>query len=130
MRIYIGGAHNGKRDFVKNLLVAEGNVDVQWIEGALPSIGTTPIVIAGIERWLDETVLSEEQAVAHVLEACANREVVFILTEIGRGIVPIEASQRYLRDVCGRLYQRLFHDATEVTRVWYGIPQIIKGGEN
>lgn len=127
MRIYIGGAHNGKRSYVKDLLVAEGKVNVQWIEGELPPTGTTPIVIAGIERWLEKTVLSEDEAVAHVLKACANREVEFIVTEIGRGIVPIEASERNLRDVCGRLYQRLFSEADEVTRMWYGIPQLIKG---
>lgn len=127
MRIYIGGAYNGKRVFVRNLLVAEGSIDVQWIEGTRPPIGTMPIVIAGIERWLEETVLSEDEALAHVLQACANREVYFIVTEIGRGIVPIEATRRNLRDVCGRLYQRLFREATEVTRIWYGIPQLIKG---
>ena len=51
---------------------------------------------------------------------------VVILTDIGRGIVPIDARQRKLRDACGRLYQRLMAEADEVTRIWYGIAQTIK----
>ena len=33
MHVYIGGAHNGKRDYVKNLLTAQGKDNVQWFEG-------------------------------------------------------------------------------------------------
>ena len=38
----------------------------------------------------------------------------------------MDADQRKLRDACGRLYQRLIAEADEVTRIWYGIAQIIK----
>jgi len=126
MRIYFGGAHNGKRQYVRNLLQDEGQLHVQWIESELPTPGTNPVVIAGIENWLAKTNLSEEEAIAHIIKQTANRDIIFILTDIGRGIVPIDAKQRNLRDVSGRLNQRLFAEADEVTRIWYGIAQIIK----
>lgn len=127
MRIFIGGAYNGKRDYVRNMLA---NEDVQWFEGALPTdVGTRyshssqTTVIAGIEKWLAETTLSEAAASDAVMSAVAGRDVVVILTDIGRGIVPIDAEQRQLRDACGRLYQRLIAEADEVTRIWYGLAQ-------
>jgi len=126
MQIFIGGAHNGKRAYVKHLVEQRGRLDLQWFDGVLPTVGTDAIIVAGIERWLVDTTLSEEQAITKILESVAGRDVVFILTEIGRGIVPIDADQRKLRDICGRLYQRLFTEADEVTRIWYGLAQIIK----
>ena len=36
-------------------------------------------------------------------------EVIVIATEIGRGIVPMEASMRKLRDDVGRFYQQLIY---------------------
>ena len=50
-----------------------------------------------------------------------------IATEIGRGIVPMDANMRKLRDDVGRFYQQLFSTADRVTRIWYGISQTIKG---
>lgn len=126
MRVFIGGAFNGKREYVRKLLKAQGRDGIQWIEGRLPSPGKEPVVIAAIERWLAECKLSEEQVINQVMEIVRSRDVVFILTDIGRGIVPVEEEQRELRDVCGRLYQRLLAEADEVTRIWYGIAQLLK----
>ncbi|NYF23459.1 bifunctional adenosylcobinamide kinase/adenosylcobinamide-phosphate guanylyltransferase [Sporosarcina sp. JAI121] len=133
MHVFIGGAHNGKREYVRKWLKEQGKHNVQWIEGNClggshldnsDTIQTT--VIAGIEKWLAETDLSEEAAIEYVMKCTANRDVVFILTDIGRGIVPVDAQQRNLRDVCGRLYQRMMADADEVTRIWYGLAKTIK----
>lgn len=130
MHIFIGGAYNGKRAYVKEWLEQHEVTEHQWFESELPRAGTSPIVIAGIENWLAETDLSEECAIEHVFNCCKNRAVIFILTDIGRGIVPIDHNQRRLRDYCGRLNQRLFSEAKEVTRIWYGLPQTLKGGTN
>ena len=126
MRVIIGGAHNGKRTYVKTLLEEQGNYNVQWLDGELPSPGSECIVLAGVEKWLEQCGLGEEEAINRVIQSVENRDVVLILTDIGRGIVPISAGQRELRDVCGRLYQRLLAEADEVTRSWYGIAKTIK----
>lgn len=126
MRVIIGGAHNGKRTYVKMLLEEQGKDNVQWFDGELPSPGSENIVLAGIEKWLEQCGLGEEEAISSVIQSVENRDAILILTDIGRGIVPISAGQRELRDVCGRLYQRLLADADEVTRIWYGIAKTIK----
>ena len=126
MRVIIGGAHNGKRTYVKTLLEEQGKNNVQWFEGELPRPGSENIVLAGIEKWLEQCGLGEEEAISRVIQSVENRDAILILTDIGRGIVPISAGQRELRDVCGRLYQRLLAEADEVTRIWYGIAKTIK----
>ncbi|WP_342508405.1 bifunctional adenosylcobinamide kinase/adenosylcobinamide-phosphate guanylyltransferase [Sporosarcina sp. FSL K6-2383] len=125
MHIIIGGAHNGKRGYVNTMLAGR---EVEWFEGVIPkySEARQVMVVAGIEKWLAETDLSEADAVDYVLAAVADRDVIVVLTDIGRGIVPIDAQQRKLRDTCGRLYQRLMVEADEVTRIWYGLAQTLK----
>jgi adenosylcobinamide kinase/adenosylcobinamide-phosphate guanylyltransferase len=126
MRVVIGGAHNGKRDYVKRLLVDE---QYEWIDCSaekldIPS-GCT-VVIDRIEHWLIQTDASEAEAIEFIGKSVEGKDVIFILTDIGRGIVPMDAKQRELRDACGRLYQRLIAQADEVTRIWYGLAQTLK----
>lgn len=122
MQLFIGGAHNGKRAYVRE----QTTPNMKWVDGTLPKRGSEPVVVAGLEKWLQQCKLSEEAAIHQVMIALENREAIVILTDIGRGIVPMDPEQRQLRDTCGRLYQRLFAEADEVTRIWYGIPKIIK----
>lgn len=127
MHIIIGGAHNGKRDYVRAML--EGR-EVQWNcvgDSHSRNSGTIQtIVVTGIEKWLAETELSEVEAIDYVIDIVLGPNTIVILTDIGRGIVPIDAQQRQLRDTCGRLYQRLIVEADEVTRIWYGVAQTLK----
>ncbi len=134
MHVYIGGAHNGKRNYVNNVLTEQGEHNVHWIEGnemgdihPVNSNSIRTVVIAGVEKWLAETDLSEEAAIDYVMNCISkDRQTLFILTDIGRGIVPMDAEQRKLRDACGRLYQRLMAEADEVTRIWYGLAKTLK----
>ena len=125
MHIIIGGAYNGKREYVRTILAGR---EAEWREigHSYNSDAIQTIVISGIEQWLAETNLSEAEAIDYVLAAVAGRDVIVVLTDIGRGIVPIDAQQRKLRDTCGRLYQRLMAEADEVTRIWYGVAQTLK----
>ncbi|MDW0116420.1 bifunctional adenosylcobinamide kinase/adenosylcobinamide-phosphate guanylyltransferase [Sporosarcina thermotolerans] len=132
MHVIIGGAHNGKRDYVKKLMVGK---EYYWLDfsvedspfDAIPNEPTRhTVVIEHIESWLTTTNLSEETSIQKIVEAVEGRDVIFILTDIGRGIVPMDALQRALRDACGRLYQQLIAQADEVTRIWYGLPQTLK----
>ena len=115
---------------MRTFLAEQGNDNVQWFEDELPPPGSEKVVVAGLEKWLAKTDLSEEDAIARVIKSVENRDAILILTDIGRGIVPVDVEQRKLRDICGRLYQRLLAEADEVTRIWYGIAQNIKKGEN
>ena len=124
MRVIIGGAHNGKRDYVKELLADEQYAWVDCSDGKLDLPSGQKIVIDRIEHWLMQT--DESEATELILKAIEGKDVIFILTDIGRGIVPMDAEQRALRDACGRLYQQLIAQADEVTRIWYGLAQTLK----
>lgn len=133
MHIIFGGAFNGKRQYVKECLAG---MDVSWLEGSLPETGKAKavIVIAGLELWVKEQLgrgVSEERILVQVKKAVAEmqRDHYFVLTDMNRGIVPATALERELRDVIGRLYQYLFAQAEQITRIWYGIPQTIKGAD-
>lgn len=126
MRVIIGGAYNGKRDYVKQQLEKEKKVAVEWVEGNLPAAGQTFIVVSGLEKWLADFEGDDEEAAARMKEALNERESIIILTDMSRGIVPMDAATRALRDRCGRLYQKILAEADEVIQVWYGIPKIIK----
>ncbi|WP_042474055.1 bifunctional adenosylcobinamide kinase/adenosylcobinamide-phosphate guanylyltransferase [Bacillus ndiopicus] len=132
MHVYIGGAYNGKRDFVKQHYP---NYTQQFFEGHLPENLTFKkqdiVVIGRFEQIVKQlSHLTEDEVVAILMKKLqqldAQATLVCVCTDMGRGIVPLEKEQRFLRDTCGRLYQAMFAYSEQVTRIWYGIPQILK----
>ncbi|WP_228550985.1 bifunctional adenosylcobinamide kinase/adenosylcobinamide-phosphate guanylyltransferase [Sporosarcina cascadiensis] len=128
MHIYIGGAYNGKTEYVKRW-IGDQPAFFCTMETAASAKPGERLIISDVHEWLKNAQLTEEQA-NEAVQAVSKSDTVFILTEIGRGVVPLEAEQRELRDRCGRVYQQLCKEASDVTRIWYGIPQIIKRSED
>lgn len=134
MHIVFGGAFNGKREYVKKRFAGQ---EVEWLESELPkgSVVFSTIVVAGIEHrikiqlgnGISEFQIREE--IQQMLAKYKDYKLIWVLTDMNRGIVPIDPLERELRDVLGRIYQFLFSEATEITRIWYGIPQNLKGGD-
>lgn len=124
MRIIIGGVYNGKRAYVKERLV--GGEAFTWFAGELPTGTVENVVVTDLDKWLMQFEGNEETASQMVMNALENRNSIVILTDMSRGIVPIDAKDRALRDACGRLYQKLIAQAEEVIQIWYGIPKKIK----
>lgn len=132
MHIILGGAFNGKRQYVKE---SYSEAPVTFFEGNWPDItliqpGQT-IAIGRFEEMLrDYDHLSEDAVVElmlkklHALDKDYN--VICICTDMSRGIVPLEKELRRQRDICGRLYQYLCKEADSVTRIWYGLAQTLK----
>lgn len=133
MHIVFGGAFNGKRHYLKDQLKHQ---KIDWNEGRLPDAITAEavVVVAGLEHWVKRQLehgLTEDQLIEQVKKAagCERTQQFWILTDLNRGIVPTERIEREMRDVIGRLYQFLFSEAEEITRIWYGIPEKIKGAD-
>ena len=64
------------------------------------------------------------------LEALADKlseKRVVIATELGGGVVPVDAAQRLKREQAGRLACMLALRADTVVRVCCGLPQLLKG---
>lgn len=128
MHIVFGGAFNGKRQYVEDRV----GEDAIWFEGGLPE-GSAPVTVtAGVEQWIRRQLeggKTEPVILKEVKEAFARRSGlhIWILTDISRGLVPMDALDRAWRDATGRVYQLLFQEAKSVTRVWYGLPENLKG---
>lgn len=130
MYIVIGGAANGKRKFVREMMTAEA----KWFGDEEPLDLTQlselsaeqPAVVCSVEQWMAAHLDDEEHAINQFVNALIGKNVILIITDIGRGIVPMDSEERALRDACGRLNQQVMKVAKEVTRVWYGIPQKLK----
>ncbi len=140
MQLFIGGACAGKQEAVKSRfpeaswcrLVPGRPLDI-WREQAM--LGTT-LVVTGWLPWLEEALRSETDddalylMLVEELQALPEAErkdaldVVLILPEVGRGIVPMAAGDRRLRDLVGRLGQEAVAHAA---RVWYVRHGLVQG---
>ncbi|HEX5564221.1 MAG TPA: hypothetical protein VFX34_04615, partial [Sporosarcina sp.] len=68
MRVVIGGAHNGKREYVKRILKDEPN---QWVDcsvGDLEIPTGCKVVVDRIEHWLARAELPEAEAVEFIMK--------------------------------------------------------------
>ena len=131
MHIIIGGAYNGKLAYVEQLLNDE---QVSFYHGKLPTDNAhgEVAVMTNFEAISQPFLQMDEMAAATLIfeeimqSSVQFKQLYIVATDIGRGIVPIDATQRKQRDVLGRLYQMLFKESETITRVWYGIPQKLK----
>lgn len=130
MHVFIGGAYNGKTAYVTQLLKGYNYV---VMDGVLPDVAPDcdVLIIKNLEQWLIKQNLEEDEVIVHhiltTLKSLEKNCVLYmIVTDMGRGVVPMEKQARLLRDTCGRLYQALFAEAKQVDRIWYGIAERIK----
>ncbi|MGJ9385647.1 bifunctional adenosylcobinamide kinase/adenosylcobinamide-phosphate guanylyltransferase [Salipaludibacillus sp. CF4.18] len=141
MQLYIGGSYAGKRIAVNKryensswLSSYNGNLLLDWKSTWLRN---THLVIEGWEYWLKESIHSTEidkirqqykLLFQEILEEEAKRDetVILIMLEIGKGIVPINETDRKLRDVAGWIQQDAAEAAKEVFYVWHGLEKRLK----
>jgi adenosylcobinamide kinase/adenosylcobinamide-phosphate guanylyltransferase len=136
MQLFIGGACAGKREAVRSRFPGarwhcayDGKALEAWRD-TLPRQGV--LVLEGWECWLAAWLVDEPAdapdddslrqrlrmllATWQDLEREAAVGVVLILPEMGRGIVPLDRSERRLRDLAGWLAQ---DTAACCEAVWY-----------
>lgn len=132
MHVFIGGAYNGKHEYVRRWLQEQNLIDVEWYVGQFPHEPTSKVVVVSkleeiIKPLLEQDEISLANTVREQLQLLDKKhQMIIIATEMGRGIVPIDPQNRQLRDTLGRLYQQLFAVSNHVTRIWYGIAETIK----
>lgn len=132
MHVFIGGAHNGKHEYVRRWLKEQELIDVEWYIGQLPQEPTSKtVIVSGLEKFIVPLLEQDEVSLAtnitQQLQLLDKKyQIIIIAKEMGRGIVPIDQQDRQLRDTLGRLYQQLFAVSDHVTRIWYGLAEKIK----
>ena len=76
--------------------------------------------------WDVQDLAAEADNLEELARTLARREIV-IATEVGGGVVPVQAEQRRAREAAGRLACLLAARADTVVRVCCGLPQLLKG---
>jgi adenosylcobinamide kinase / adenosylcobinamide-phosphate guanylyltransferase len=145
MYFVTGGSFNGKSIWVKTHFNLK-ETDTTWIplfSGErihLDDINfSNPvIVIEGLEYGIRSTILNYDSEVRKTFsilmqtlkqweEEDPDRRVIWIGSEVGKGIVPMEKLSREWRDMTGWVYQDLAKMSKEVWLVWYGLATSLKG---
>lgn len=147
MHFVTGGHFNGKSQWVRNYYKIKDRSDYTWIsayhnesfEKWDQNQNVCLIVLEGIEIYLKKMLdkdLEMQQIVdqtkrliddAFVWEqGNKNRNLVWIGTDISKGIVPIEKKDRLWRDITGWVYQDIVSKSEKVDIIWYGISRKLK----
>lgn len=95
----------------------------EYIRAAL---GLTPEEFARRAVWDVQTLAADAPDLSALADDLARREIV-IATEVGGGLVPVDAGERAAREAAGRLSCLLAERADTVVRVCCGLPQALKG---
>ena len=94
----------------------------EYIQKAL---GLSNAAFAARAVW-DVQKLAAGADLEQLADELSKREIV-IATEIGGGLVPLDAGERAAREAAGRLACLLAERADTVLRVCCGLPQVLKG---
>ncbi|MCA1062887.1 bifunctional adenosylcobinamide kinase/adenosylcobinamide-phosphate guanylyltransferase (plasmid) [Cytobacillus spongiae] len=145
MYFVTGGSFNGKSRWVKThfnlskadttwLSLFEGNIHQlnEW------NVSKPFIVIEGLEYGVRSSLLMNEpdfrQSFSMMLDSLSRweeehyeRKIIWIGSEIGKGIVPMDKFSRGWRDMTGWVYQDLAAMCQQVWAVWYGLATPLKG---
>lgn len=130
MILITGGTSSGKATFARNLAAQHGwreddiafNVEeLLWgqVEGA------DQIAPAGDDA-VDHTSSKALPATPELIERLAAKAIV-TCSEVGAGIVPLDARERAWREAVGRMSCELASQADAVVRMVCGIPVVLKG---
>ena len=122
MILVVGGAHSGKRTFVREKL---GFAADDFVDAAQLAEGGVPAAFAGRVAYRAEELVRELDA-DRALERLIGFDAV-ILPLVGSGVVPMRAEDAQWRERAGRLGCALAAHADVVVRMACGIPQVIKG---
>jgi adenosylcobinamide kinase / adenosylcobinamide-phosphate guanylyltransferase len=142
LQLVVGGAYSGKRK-----LIREQYQEITWHSAydnhllrnwRNPYHSSTIFVLEGWEIWIKEE-LSSQPSLDEVrdyffklideiceCEKLNGKPIIFIMLEMGRGIVPITAEERNIRDVAGWVLQYAASKAITVQYCWHGLVKTIK----
>lgn len=125
MIFVFGGAYQGKLDYAKERF--GGSIYV--CDDSRPDFSGDIIyhlerfVLACVKEGLDpvEYLSSREEQLA---------DKVIICDDISQGIVPMDREERAFREANGRVMIAMASKAREVIRIFCGLPQVLKSGED
>jgi adenosyl cobinamide kinase/adenosyl cobinamide phosphate guanylyltransferase len=125
MNLIIGGAYQGKLDYAKTAYAVSAEEVSDCSAGPLDF---SKRCIYHLEAFVLDCVREGRDAI-EIFEAHGEqwRESVIICNDISAGVVPMDAELRAWREATGRLLNHLSPRAEQVTRIFCGLPQRLKG---
>ena len=125
MILLIGGAYQGKLEYAKNKYGLKGTDIYTCSEESGIAFGYRCIDKAGeFALWC---VRNGKDAVEFLEQHHDEwKDSVFTCDDIFCGVVPIDAEMRAWREMTGRMCSYLSSEADSVTRMFCGLPQVIK----
>ena len=130
MILITGGTSSGKATFARNLAAQHGwseddiafNVE-ELLWGQVEGAGQIAPAGDDAADHADRKALS---ATPELIERLAAKAIV-TCSEVGAGIVPLDARERAWREAVGRMSCELASQADAVVRMVCGIPVVLKG---
>lgn len=131
MDFIFGGVYQGKLEYVlKSFNLGEEDVYTCDKETGIPEIDFSKKVIYKLEEFTLACVKKGIEAKDYLIENRSNLEnKIIICADISQGVVPMVKEIRAWREMNGRTMIYLTNQASNVIRVFCGLPQIIKSEE-
>lgn len=144
MHIVIGGAFNGKSEWVKQYYSDTSSqefIDCQTTkaERIFEKTSSDLLILLSVhslvKTWVKDNYQADKvRAVSQAWieqglnweKAKAGRKLVLVGTDFSQGIVPMEKTMRLWRDTTGWFYQDLIKHAEMVHEIWYGLCRKLK----
>ena len=120
MRMYIGGAYQGKLSYAK-----QQNPDIKWRDGASCTLEEL-LEAQGVYRF--QEFIRKHMEIEDLAEQLIreNPSLVIVTDEIGYGLVPVEEEARNFRERTGRICTKLAAHCERVERIVCGISTKIR----
>lgn len=127
MNLIIGGAYQGKTEYAMAKFILKKEEVVSGKTASVSEI-IRARAIKDFQIFIKKILLDGENITLVIEKIIAeNPELIIITDEIGNGIVPIDKEERKWREETGRACTIIAKKSETVTRVYCGIPTLIKG---
>jgi len=131
MDLYVGGAFQGKKEYVDNKY--SGIKKLKWYDGQ----SIEPFDITKYDAIYNyQEVVKRELLEGKVPDDEIKRlidlkpDIIIVCNEVGCGVIPIAKEDRIYREAVGRCMCIAAAKADRVTRIICGIGQVIKGEQD
>lgn len=121
-----GGSYQGKLAFAqKTFDLRESDIFICTDE--TQTIHFEKRCVAYIDRFaLNRVCAGAEPLDVFRQEPAAWRSAIILSTDVSCGVVPVDAKLRAWREACGRMNNYLAQEASQVWRLFCGLPQRLK----
>lgn len=124
MELYFGGAYNGKLRLIKEKFNIDENDIFFCGEG---EIDFSKKVICGIHMFIYNEVIDDRDAMEYFKKNIEGfKDKIIISDDLSSGIVPLKKEDRKWREETGKVLQFLTSKSNKVTRVFCGLPMVLK----